>query len=497
MRQKDDESGLSEVIGFLLIVGLLSLIFSQYVIYVIPAIGRDNEITQMNYIKDQFSDYKITVDSLWLNNETGVTLSRSINLGSIGKTTESSSNIFPIIQPIGNGGTLSVNPTGSTPDVINVITPNGYNKTFLPFIKPPDYRINLLSSSFSSINTVPNHIFLEFNPPTITPFYYPFDILVNDSNIPPQKWDFLFNVTRAGVNVYNNNSVINKTALHPPLTDPNGFLYQNISFEKRQGTTPTKYSLDLLDIFRNFGITSQIQYPIYLYLNSNPGAANLVVDSGQSQDSSQQSATKPLNYICGSSGCTINSFSYQSQNNYWIYQQYYYQNGGVFLSQLDGGIPKILPPITISVKGDSSGNTWPYVFIPIIRINNQPSFTQNQLIGGSGPVQVLTTLVGTTRLNIPHGMPNTPKVQIQVSNSNPQSSSIRIWNSAFTEINQTMNQTNSVPDNWVSVSLSSGNTTSLNVEGPKKFPDLTYDVEMDIVVIDLNVALQPVAGRSS
>ena len=65
------ETGLSEVVGFVLILGVLVLVFSLYLTYGIPAQGRENEILHMNEVKDQFVSYKVSLDSLFNNNKVG------------------------------------------------------------------------------------------------------------------------------------------------------------------------------------------------------------------------------------------------------------------------------------------------------------------------------------------------------------------------------------------------------------------------------------------
>ena len=78
----------SEVIGFILLLAVIVTAFSLWMIYVVPANGREAEISHMNEVKDRFTDYKISLDSLWINNESGVTLSTSFNLGTGGGNTQ-------------------------------------------------------------------------------------------------------------------------------------------------------------------------------------------------------------------------------------------------------------------------------------------------------------------------------------------------------------------------------------------------------------------------
>jgi len=109
------DDALSEVVGFVLILGLIVVALSLYQVYGVPAAGREDEIAHMNAVKDRFVDYKIALDSLWLGsvytNRTteGVTLSTSFDLGTIGGSTQGGGVLFPVLAPIASGGTVSVN----------------------------------------------------------------------------------------------------------------------------------------------------------------------------------------------------------------------------------------------------------------------------------------------------------------------------------------------------------------------------------------------------
>jgi hypothetical protein len=55
------ESGLPEVAGFALILGLIAAAFSICLAYAVPAQGRENEILHMNEVSDEFASY----NSFW------------------------------------------------------------------------------------------------------------------------------------------------------------------------------------------------------------------------------------------------------------------------------------------------------------------------------------------------------------------------------------------------------------------------------------------------
>ncbi|MDN7024145.1 hypothetical protein FGU65_04445 [Methanoculleus sp. FWC-SCC1] len=85
---------------------------SLYQLYVVPAEGREDEIAQMNAVKDIFTDYKITLDSLWMNEESetrGVTTSTSFQLGTLGSSTVSGGVTMPVLRPIGSTAIVEVN----------------------------------------------------------------------------------------------------------------------------------------------------------------------------------------------------------------------------------------------------------------------------------------------------------------------------------------------------------------------------------------------------
>jgi hypothetical protein len=109
MTSTDSEHALSEVVGFVLILGVLVMALAMYQLYVVPAQGRENEIAQMNTIKDRFTDYKISLDSLWVNNQTGMTLGTSIDLGTAGGATQGGAFTVSLLSPVASTGTLKVN----------------------------------------------------------------------------------------------------------------------------------------------------------------------------------------------------------------------------------------------------------------------------------------------------------------------------------------------------------------------------------------------------
>ena len=113
------EMALSEVVGFVLLLGVLVAAMALWMMYVVPASGREEEIAHMNDVKDRFTDYKITLDSLWINSNNpsvasmaGVTTSTSFNLGTVGGNTQAGGMFLPMMRPVASSATLSLVNTG-------------------------------------------------------------------------------------------------------------------------------------------------------------------------------------------------------------------------------------------------------------------------------------------------------------------------------------------------------------------------------------------------
>ncbi|WP_292392774.1 DUF7289 family protein [Methanoculleus sp. UBA303] len=134
--QRDD--GLSEVVGFVLILGVIVVALSLYQVYGVPAAGREVEIQHMNTVKDRFVDYKISLDSLWVNGRNGVLLSTAFDLGTGAPATGGTAFALPLLTPAGSGGAVSV-------------TEGGANLTIEPAGKEP-VTIPLGSLTYRSSN---------------------------------------------------------------------------------------------------------------------------------------------------------------------------------------------------------------------------------------------------------------------------------------------------------------------------------------------------------
>ena len=59
--------GISEVVGFVIVLAVVMAGLSLYLTYAVPVLGREGEIKEMDSVRAWFVDYKTGTDQLWLN----------------------------------------------------------------------------------------------------------------------------------------------------------------------------------------------------------------------------------------------------------------------------------------------------------------------------------------------------------------------------------------------------------------------------------------------
>ena len=140
------------MIGFILLVGLLVVFLVLYQTYSIPVQGRDNEIDHMNDVKDTLVAYKISLDSLWLNNRNeameGTMLSTTLDLGTGGGYSRGGAGDFGLLTPVTSGGSVGLNQrdervivTG-TKDNFDVVTYANYTPGAVEYHSNNNYWID-------------------------------------------------------------------------------------------------------------------------------------------------------------------------------------------------------------------------------------------------------------------------------------------------------------------------------------------------------------------
>jgi hypothetical protein len=128
MKNTSDDVAISEVIGFVLLLALIVAALSLYTVYLVPINGREDEIAQMTYVEEQFTDYKLMLDAHWTSrlintngpspavNVNPVLSSTTMRLGNGGNSQQGGLS-FPLFKPVPSSATLSIKTTGDTFDI--------------------------------------------------------------------------------------------------------------------------------------------------------------------------------------------------------------------------------------------------------------------------------------------------------------------------------------------------------------------------------------------
>jgi hypothetical protein len=176
----------------------------------------------------------------------------------------------------------------------------------------------------------------------------------------------------------------------------------------------------------------------------------------------------------------LQKIEYQSQNNYWIQQRYYYQTGGVFLAQDSGSVTRIAPPISIVNYSNSRVNV---VIVPI-------TLDGGGSIGGNGPVRVDTRL---KTIQPAIGPENTCEVDISVLV--PDYATAQMWNATFIDALNNGAVTNT---SWYTTGTSPSGiapaTAYVLIKGPiMDCSDTTKDVQLTIHPVEYAVTFNNIA----
>jgi len=194
------------------------------------------------------------------------------------------------------------------------------------------------------------------------------------------------------------------------ITMENYPVYRNV----KAGTT---YTIDLMD--PAYGLTSSI-IPDKIISIKNDLSLGSITSTGNItynfNETTYQITPIPLGAI-----------DYRSQNHYWISQEYYYQMGGVFLSQVDGNNTYKLPPaITFSLDNSDPSRPVTRVTINAMSITNPYG---GSVVGGNSPVQIKTTLDSVYTFPYASGKANTKWIRIAVNTSDTQARGM--WKNYF------------------------------------------------------------------
>jgi hypothetical protein len=462
------ENGLSEVVGFVLILGVLVLVFSLYLTYGIPAQGRENEILHMNEVKDQFVSYKISMDSLFNNDKVGTTLGNSFTLGTAGGYTQGTMTIMPVLSPVSSGGVIAINQRTPVHETLNIsshsLVLNDTYRTSADFADGvplvPDYTPDHLYINISGISSgdlIPSGTF--------------------GTNVSGKNWIAYINLTPR-LTYYQNYSLSGDLSHGYSLALVDAYQYNRSDIAitvKKSGVTTlqdftvysgvtsgTVYPIDLMD--ETYGLDTLIvpRETISLAIEKQAPSGNVLATGNATYDFVDMNpySITPI---------TLGTLEYRAQNYYWIPQDYYYQMGGVFLSQAEGNVSYKLPP-EVSFTNDSAHN--------LVSVNiNALSFNPDNrgIIGGNSPVQVRTRLDSISPIPYTAGdeiTGNTKTVWIGVNTSDPKANAM--WESFF----ESAARSSGVPAGEYNVSRLK-NESYIEVFGPSSSPDIN-DIRLTV-----------------
>lgn len=326
------DDALSELIGFILIIAILVILMSLYLTYVVPSQGREEEIKHMQDIEGFFTDFKMNLDSLWLNNQVGVSINQLLNLGIGGQTTGGAFSIFPMMKPVSSSGTVRISPdnpiidltidgdTTVNPADVNSVQEQStlfvnYNTNIEYFTLPPYYPYKL---DIWSVQNEPWSATLEVKNITLRPEDL---VSVLQWNVNPENQvvsnlrissipavEVTLSVTKNGVKILDNFVVSRHTI-------------RDVNWQKIQ-------RINLLD--EAYGLHSSIEYPFGLGFQYYDASGAMITLSSpfdlqlpdNKEIESKISAHIPAGFL-----------NYSAKNPYWINQDYTYKLGEVFLSQ--------------------------------------------------------------------------------------------------------------------------------------------------------------------
>ncbi len=401
------DDGLSEVIGFILIIAIIVILGSLYMTYVVPSQGRDAEIQHMQEVERFFTDLKMNIDALWYNNQDGVSYNQQLFLGTGGQTSAGAFNIFPIMQPVSSSGKVTI---GSQP-TFN-ITIDGY------FLNATNSSLNTDDEDYLAIfvnysTNIRGTDVPPYDPHTLTIWPGHSDIFKLKNAWELVNWVAILDVKNATLRQDDLYHVLNWTE-HPETKEVSHLEILNYPV-KEVTLTVIKNGVKTLEdevIYRglisehtwNETIRVNLMEEAYglsdeRILRSNlshqyTNSAGLVISKDQPDifefittdgTSSRNPSLDILRTTVTSKDIPIGTFNYSSKNPYWINQEYIYQFGEVELKQ--GEI--IQPKISSNwIQVTNGTGTTKNVDINLMSIYGDSS------VGGEDQVQITSTLRG-------------------------------------------------------------------------------------------------------
>jgi len=410
---RERERGLSEIVGFILILAAIVIAFGLYATFGIPAQGREGEISHMNDVKDRMVELKVNLDSLWSNRQCGTAIGTSFTLGTGGGGTTGSFSIIPILEPVKTVATLALNQraeyiTISQDSLILVNDPaKSWNETGTITTSPATVTFNTTPKYFLITLTTPD-LLSKHGVQVLPASGSGWQAWVNVTPVTSYSRRFWLTNTSSGqVIAFGefNETRWNRTDITVSTWNGGVQLMQDfIVYKNITASPPTAYTVDLMN--PAYGLSSILGAPQAVTVQKSDATITATYLTNYSYWPTQTSQS-----------WTMGSLEYRSQNEYWIPQTYYYQMGGVFLQQNEGYTVKVPPAITFAM---SNG-------VPVVSVN-QILLSGTGVIEGSGPVQVTSSIASITSSPMVAGN-NTRFVNISVQAQDTNASAM--WLQAF------------------------------------------------------------------
>jgi hypothetical protein len=412
-RGRARREGISEVIGFLMILAAVIFVLSLYLLYLMPAMGREAEIAQMAGVKESFAGYKMNIDTLWTSRQCTTDFGPALTLGS--GETGGLLGFFPFLAPVKSGAVLALN---QRPENITISSDSYFLSSTGGYTESkaiPTYP----SSANVMVNTTPSHLFVNLS--TTDP------LLERGILVDGPGWDVWLNITPTYTYTRRTNITTDQaTGGLGSVIEWDEYLWNStdITVSTYAGSSPvvrnlpvyrnimgsTVYPVDLMN--PAYGISTSFQDPQSLWFQKSDNVVSGTYLITYGFTSGVSSITLPLG-----------SIEYRSNNFYYTPQNYYYQLGGVFLEQEDGSTVEIPPSISLSMVNTS----------PVVRIGQilvQGSVTESQ-VSGSGPITVTSAVTDIESSALKAGN-NTRWVNVTIQAANQNVSAM--WLRTFREL---------------------------------------------------------------
>ncbi|HPY60443.1 MAG TPA: hypothetical protein PLG55_06955 [Methanospirillum sp.] len=341
------EQGLSEVIGFLMIIALLGILFSMYLLYIVPLQGRDSEISHMNKVKEQFTGITLDINSLIVNEKLNYPIQRVISLGSGQEGSTGALSIFPVQSYFGSSGTLSVDSRDPNPELGKItftLRGTGVKKTENVEENDIEYKYDDKKELGSSgIVIKPQRFILN---------YHVDDTQVTNSDIITISSEPDWSVIARVINRYDKNyvNITNDDDIPGDLTitvlKEGKKTIDNLSVHQYVEKN-TNYSINLYDWTYGLADVLGKTYNVTYSTNGVNGGDPLSIGQVKYPEIPLQEVKTNYDF---QRTHPLSMFSFQSNNKYWINQEYQYQWGATFVNQTEGTALTFLPPVNIKKK---------------------------------------------------------------------------------------------------------------------------------------------------